>query len=292
MAPWWSPCSRSSHSNAAEHWCAFAMRYRGLHLLTVLKAVRSPFLACCAGSAYASALGWARRRCAPDVRGGSEESVAHRLPAKPSRGRRDARETNTDLRGSARETLARRGRLDPGDLHDDRRLLELMERRRRVQHPFKRLDQLRYDNPVVSDLDDLRLGCEPRYSEARHSSARARGRDHPWCEPAWGGASARGVLWLFGCLRPCCILSLDGSRGGPAPLANRLDAAFEPCGTHQRSHDRSGATAARRPACLLHSQVELRDWAIQHRRLTTTPGGRRRAEIALGGEKFYHFRLS
>ena len=204
MAPWWSPCSRSSHSNAAEHWCAFAMRYRGLHLLTVLKAVRSPFVACCAGSAYASALDWARRRCAPDVRGGSEESFAHRLPVQPSRRRReDARETNTDLRGSARETLARRGRLDPGDLHDDRRLLELMERRRRVQHPFKRLDQLRYHNAVVPHLDDLRLGCEPRYGEARHRCARARGRDDPWCEPALGrGVSAR-CLWLFEAMAVC-----------------------------------------------------------------------------------------
>ena len=195
------PCSPSSHSNAAQHWCAFAIRYRGLHLLTVLKAVRSPFLACCAGSAYASALGWARRRCAPDVRGGSEESLAHRLPAQPSRRRReDARETNTDLRGSARETLARRGRLDPSDLHDDRRLLELMERRRRVQHPLKRLDQLRNYYAVVSDLDDLRLGREPRDGEARHRCARARGRDDPWCEPALGrGVSARCFVafWLF-----------------------------------------------------------------------------------------------
>ena len=225
------------------------MRYTGLHLSHEWLHVAQSFLWCVARRRYRSARCAAQApgclSCLRDVRGkNKEESFVHRLPAKPSRRRRDARETNTDLRGSARETLARRGRLDAGDLHDDRRLLELMERRRRVQHPLKRLDQFRYHNAVVPHLDDLRLGREPRDGEARHSGARARGRDDPWCKPALGRGVSGRVLWLFGCLRPCCILGLDGSRGGPAPLANRLDAAFEPCGTHQRSHDRSGAAAA------------------------------------------------
>ena len=111
------------------------------------------------------------------------------------------------LGGGARETLARRGRLDPSDLHDDRRLLELMERRRRVQHPFKRLDQLRNYYAVVSDLDDLRLGREPRDGEARHRCARARGRNDPWCKPALGrGVSARCFVafWLFEAMLHLC----------------------------------------------------------------------------------------
>ena len=212
------------------------MSWRGPHLSHKCLHVAQSFLRASRGrprSTPRSGPGLSGRP-APDVRGGSEESFAHRLPAHPSRRRReDARETNTDLRGSARETLARRGRLDPSDLHDDRRLLELMERRRRVQHPLKRLDQLRYHNAVVSDLDDLRLGREPRDGEARHRCARARGRDDPWCEPALGrGVSARCFV-AFGCLRPCCILGLDGSRGGPARTAMSLDAAFEPCGAHQ-----------------------------------------------------------
>ena len=148
-------------------------------------------------SALGQAPGSLRQTCGV----GKQESFAHRLPAKPSRHRRrDARETNTDLRGSARETLARRGRLDAGDLHDDRRLLELMERRRRVQHPLQGLDQFRYHYSVVPHLDDLRLGREPRDGEARHSGARARGRDDPWCKPALGrGVSARCFVafWLF-----------------------------------------------------------------------------------------------
>ena len=243
MTPWWLPCSPSSQSNAAQHWCAFAMRCRGLHPLTILKAARSP--SCCrAGSAHTVRRARHQALCETC---GVEAKSRSRTDSRPSH--RGAAEKTREkqipiLRGSARETLARRGRLDPGDLHDDRRLLELMERRRRVQHPLQGLDQFRYHNAVVPHLDDLRLGREPRDGEARHSGARARGRDDPWCKPALGrgvGGRCFMAFWLF---EPCCILGLDGSRGGPAPLANRLDAAFEPCGTHQRSHDRSGAAAA------------------------------------------------
>ena len=129
-----------------------------------------------------------------------------------------------------------------------------MERRRRVQYPLKRLDQFRYHNPVVPHLDDLRLGREPRDGEARHSGARARGRDDPWCKPALGRGVSGRVLWLFGCLRPCCILGLDGSRGGQlhwrivwtqrSNLAARINEAMI-AQARQRRDDRPASSTAK-----------------------------------------------
>ena len=162
-----------------------------------------------------------------------------------------------------------------------------MERRRRVQHPLQGLDQFRYHNAVVPHLDDLRLGREPRDGEARAQRRARAGAMARGASLRWGGASAGGVLWRARLFEAMLHFRPGRLARRPAPLANRLDAAFEPCGTHQRSHDRSGAAAARRAACLLHRLVELLGLGNPAQALSFTPGGRRRAEAALRDEELY-----
>ena len=85
---------------------------------------------------------------------------------------------NTGLSKGGEASLPRRGRLDAGDLHDDGRLLELVQRRRRVEDPLQRFDELRHDDAVLPHLDDLGLRRErPRGGEARRGGPGARGRD-------------------------------------------------------------------------------------------------------------------
>ena len=131
-----------------------------------------------------------------------------------------------------------------------------MQRRRRVEDPLKRLDQLRHHNAVVPDLDDLGLRRErPRGGEARRGGPGARGRDEARRgEPAGAGrvrfmvgtgaasarwrreirASGRGAPRRFMWLRQDSRLLFSGGAAGPSyggfTLSEVLQQHLEPLG--------------------------------------------------------------